>query len=295
MQKYLTRLAVITVGCALMGIAVNSFYVPNKLLSGGVGGISVILYYLTALPMGLTSILINIPLFALAYRFLDRSYLFTALYGMLVFSFSLDFFNFLSTMNIVHDTLLSCIAGGALNGIGCSLLYRVNGSSGGSDIIGAVINKYYSISIGTIGFIINLGLMLFAAFVFGIEPALYTLVAFFVNFKIANTFTDGFDYKKNFIIISERYEEISEAIIQVVGRGVTYLYAEGAYTHQQRKVLFVVAKLTQVAQIRAIVRKLDPGAFVIIHDAADVMGKGFTSKPDPKHQHQQIFPPVVTK
>ena len=280
MKKYLFQYAMITIGCLLLGVSINAFYVPNHLLSGGVGGISVILYYLFQLPMGVTSIIINIPLFAFAYRYMDKDYLLSSLYGMIIFSLSLDIFRCLSTMNIVHDTLLSCIAGGVLCGIGSSLLYRVNGSSGGTDIIGAIVNKYYSINISTIGFVINIALMVICAFLFGIEPALYTLTAFFVSFKTANTFTDGFDYKKNFIIISEHPEAISDEIIKVIGRGVTYLYAERAYTHQQRKVIFVVAKLTQVAQIRAIVRDVAPKAFVIIHDATDVFGKGFTTKAD---------------
>lgn len=144
--------------------------------------------------------------------------------------------------------MLACIAGGVIYGIGAAMMYRVGGSSGGTDIIGAIINKHYSISIGTTGFMFNIILMFIGVFYFGLEAVLYTLLAFFVMFKTCNAFTDGFDYKKNIIIISEHYEEIGNGIIEVIGRGVTYLYAEGAYTHQQRKVLLVVAKLTQVAK-----------------------------------------------
>lgn len=113
-------------------------------------------------------------------------------------------------------------------------------------------------------------------------------------FKTCNAFTDGFDYKKNIIIISEHYEEIGNGIIEVIGRGVTYLYAEGAYTHQQRKVLLVVAKLTQVAKIKQIVRDIDPGCFMIIQDANDVFGKGFTSKPSAHKKNKKIFCTVDT-
>lgn len=159
----------------------------------------------------------------------------------------------------------------------------------GTDIIGAIVNKHYSISIGTTGFLFNIILMFIGVFYFGLEAVLYTLLAFFVMFKTCNAFTDGFDYKKNIIIISEHYEEIGHGIIEVVGRGVTYLYAEGAYTHQQRKVLLVVAKLTQVAKIKQIVRDIDPGCFMIIQDANDVLGKGFTSKPSAHKKNKKIF------
>ena len=137
-------------------------------------------------------------------------------------------------------------------------------------------------------------LMFIGVFYFGLEAVLYTLLAFFVMFKTCNAFTDGFDYKKNIIIISEHYEEIGNGIIEVIGRGVTYLYAEGAYTHQQRKVLLVVAKLTQVAKIKQIVRDIDPGCFMIIQDANDVFGKGFTSKPSAHKKNKKIFCTVDT-
>lgn len=289
MKKIIWQYLMTALGCILLGIAINAFYVPNHLLSGGIGGVSVILYYLFGWSMGLTSLIINLPLFVLAYRYMDKTYFCNAAFGVAIFSFSLDFFKFLSTMGLVHDTLLCCIAGGVLSGIGGSCLYRVGGSSGGTDIIGAIVNKYYSISISTIGFLINIVLMVFAAFLFGLEPALYTLFAFFVTFKTANAFTDGFDYKKNFLIISDHYQEIADEIIQVVGRGVTYLDGEGAYTHANRHVIFVVAKLTQVAQIRAIIRRIDPAAFVIIHDVADVFGRGFTLKGSGTHPTKKFF------
>ena len=295
MRQHLYRYLMVTLGCVLMGIAINAFYMPNKLISGGIGGVSVILYYLIGLPMGITSLLLNIPLFVAAYKFMDRSYIVSALYGMLVFSVSLDAFHFLAEKApYVHDPMLACIAGGVIYGIGAAMMYRVGGSSGGTDIIGAIINKHYSISIGTTGFMFNIILMFIGVFYFGLEAVLYTLLAFFVMFKTCNAFTDGFDYKKNIIIISEHYEEIGNGIIEVIGRGVTYLYAEGAYTHQQRKVLLVVAKLTQVAKIKQIVRDIDPGCFMIIQDANDVFGKGFTSKPSAHKKNKKIFCTVDT-
>ena len=282
MQKYLIQHLMTALGCALMGIAVNSFYIPHQLLSGGISGIAVMLYYLYNLPMGIVTILINIPLFFLAYRYMDRSYPLRTIFGMLAYSLSLDFFSFLVPLAPVKDILLSCIVGGTLTGIGAAFLYRVGSSSGGTDIIGAIFNKYYSIAISTPGFIINIVLMGIAALLFGLEPALYTLLASFITFKVANTFTDGFDYKKNIIIISNQSPAIASEIIKIVGRGVTFLHGEGAFTHQPREILLVVAKLTQLAQIKSIVADLDPNAFMVIHDVTDVMGKGFTNIPAAK-------------
>lgn len=272
------RYLMVTIGCVIIGIAFNTFYLTNNLLSGGISGVAVIAYYLFGLPVGIVSIILNIPLFILAYKFMDKEYIVGALYGMLAFSFCVDFFHFLSETVIVHDKLLSCIAGGALYGIGAALMYRVGGSGGGMDIVGAIIQKYYSISINNCNFVFNILLLFVGSFLFGIEPVLYTLLTMFVMNKTCNAFVIGFDFKKNIIIISDNPEPIAEAIIKVVGRGVTYLHGEGAFTHRQRDILFVVAKLTQTAKIRSIVRDIDPNAFMIIHDVNDVFGRGFTLK-----------------
>ena len=278
MQNTTYKYFMITLGSVIMGASINAFYVQHHLLSGGITGVAVILYYLSALPIGITSFVLNLPLLFVAYHYMDKKFFVSTIFGSIVFSIALDLFSFLSQTTYVKDPLLACVAGGVLTGIGAAIVYRVGGSTGGTDILGFIVNKYYSLSISTTGFIINVILMIFGAFLFGLEPALYSLVLFFITFKTANLFTDGFDYKKNFIIISEHYEEISDAIIKVVGRGVTYLHGEGAYTHKERKIIFVVVKLRQVAHIKNIVKSLDPNAFVIIHDATDVFGRGFTQK-----------------
>ncbi|MDY6030069.1 MAG: YitT family protein [Acidaminococcaceae bacterium] len=278
-KKNWYRYFMVALGCLIMGVALNVFYMPNKLISGGISGIAVLGYYIAGLPMGITNLACNIPLFFLAYKCMNRDYTVVALFGTLVFSFSLDFFHFLSEQRVVQDMLLSCIAGGVLYGIGAACMYRVDGSSGGTDIIGAIIQKKYSVSISTTGFIFNIFLLFVSVFYFGIEPVLYTLLTFFTMTKTCNAFTIGFDFKKNIIIISNKSESIAEEIIKVVGRGVTYLHGEGAYTHQDREVLFVVVKLTQLAKIKNICQRVDPTAFVIIHDVNDVFGRGFTLKP----------------
>ncbi len=290
MKKKVYQYFMVTLACAIMSIAMNTFYLPNKMLSGGIGGVAVLAYYIAGLPMGATALICNVPLFFLAYKYMDKSYMIGSLYGMIVFSVSLDFFHFLSTYNVVHDKLLACIAGGVLYGIGASCMYRVGGSSGGTDIIGAIIQKHYSVAISTTGFIFNIGLLLASVSYFGIEPVLYTLLTFFIMSKTCNAFTVGFDYKKKVIIISEHYEEIAEAIIKVVGRGVTYIEGEGCFTHRHRELVFVVIKLTQLAKVRSIVRDIDPSAFMVVSDVNDVFGRGFTLKPSGPNFPRPKFP-----
>ena len=270
MSYHIYRYTMVVIGCLITASAINLFYIPNMLLSGGITGLGFLIYYLTGLPIGMMNIVLNIPLFYL--------------------SLAIDALHFLTAYTPdVPEKMLSCITGGVMYGIGMGIVYRVGGGTGGMDIVGGIINKYYSISQGTTNFIFNIFIMFCGTIAFGIEAVLYTMLTFFIVFKVTNSFASGFDYKKNIIIISEHYDEIASGIIKIVGRGVTYLYGEGAYTHQQRKVLFVVAKLTQVARIRQIVRKKDPGAFMIITEASDVFGRGFTSAPSGKHKQKKIF------
>ena len=290
MKHKIYRYTMVVIGCLITASAINLFYIPNMLLSGGVTGLGFIIYYLSGLPIGVMNLVLNIPLFYLALKYMDKEYFFGSLATMTFLSFAIDGLHFLTAYTPdVPEKMLSCITGGVMYGLGMGLVYRVGGGTGGMDIIGGIINKYYSISQATTNFIFNIFLMICGTFFFGIESVLYTMLTFFIVFKVTNSITVGFDYKKNIIIISEHYEEIAEGIIKIVGRGVTYLYGEGAYTHQQRKVLFVVAKLTQVARIRQIVRKKDPGAFMIITEASDVFGRGFTSAPSGKHKQKKIF------
>lgn len=280
MDNQLHRYLTITLGACISGIALNAFFLPHQLLSGGITGLGMIFYYLFGWEVSATNVIFNIPLFFLAYKLMSRNYFISGIYGTVALSVFLYLFSPLSAMALVRDPMLSCIAGGALHGIGLGTLYRVGGSTGGSDIIGAIIQKFYTVSISATGFIINIFLLCAGALLFGLEPALYTMAAYFVVFKVSNAFTAGFDFKKSMIIISEHNEEIAESIIRIVGRGVTYIEGEGAYTHRHRKMLFCVVKLTQVAKIRRLVKELDPFAFLIVQDANDVFGRGFTERTD---------------
>jgi uncharacterized membrane-anchored protein YitT (DUF2179 family) len=275
MQSVIHRYLMITLGSIVCALGICAFFMPYHLLSGGVSGLCILLYYVFKLPVGVTNIILNIPLFYLAYKAMSKDYVLCGIFGMLVLSISIDALTFLGQMYVVRDMLLSCIAGGVIQGIGSAMMYRVNGNTGGMDIIGAIIQKHYSISIGTSSFIFNLLLLVVGCYFFGIEITLYTMLAFYIAFRATNAFTDGFDFKKSVIIVSEKYEQIADEIMKM-DRGVTYLDAEGAYTGTPRKVLFVVVKLTQIAKIRGIVTSFDPNAFMIIQDASDVLGRGFT-------------------
>ena len=277
-KKQIWRYSMVAAGSLISGIAINTFLIPHHLFSGGVSGVAMILYFLFDWPIGLQIIVLNIPIFYAAYRLLDRDYVICGVFGMLIFSVATDATRFLSTINLVDDTLLAAIYGGVITGIGSGMIFRVSGSAGGTDTIATIIKKYYSLNVGLVGFSINVFLMLVAAVLFGVKPAMYTLLSFFVGSRVTDTVIEGINRKKTILIISEMNIEIAEAILEEVGRGATFLEGTGAYTGQDKKVLFVVVTLTQIAKIKFIVEKVDPHAFMIVQDAAEVLGHGFGGK-----------------
>lgn len=277
-KKQVWRYSMVATGSLISGMAINTFLIPHHLFSGGVSGVAMILYFLFAWPIGIQIILLNIPIFYAAYRLLDRDYVICGIFGMLVFSAATDATRFLSTINLVDDTLLAAIYGGVISGIGSGLIFRASGSSGGTDTIATIIKKYYSLNVGLVGFSINVFLMLVAAILFGVKPAMYTLLSFFVSSQVTDNVIQGLNRKKTIMIITDMHEEIAEAIMDEVGRGATFLEGSGAYTGQNKKVLFVVVTLTQIAKIKFIIEKMDPHAFMIVQDAAEVLGHGFSVK-----------------
>ncbi|MFC2342489.1 MAG: YitT family protein [Negativicutes bacterium] len=263
-------------GCLISSSSINLFLLPNHLLSGGLAGISIIVYFLTGLPVGVQTLVYNIPLFLAAYKTLGRKYTEGVVFSTVLFSVGLDATHFLNGVALVPDPMLAAIFGGVFNGLGYGLLFRLDGSSGGLDIVAAILRKYYSFNMGGVIFTFNCVIMAVSACMFGIMPAMYTLISMFICATVTDKVVAGFVHRKVLFLISDRAEPIAEAIIHEIGRGVTYIEGEGAFTHHAKRVLFVVVNLTQIARIKRITDQFDPQAFMIVLDANEVMGRGFT-------------------
>jgi len=277
-QRTIQRYVMVATGSLISGMAINTFLIPHHLFSGGVSGVAMILYFLFGWPIGLQIVVLNLPIFYAAYRLLDREYVVCSLFGMLIFSVATDATRFMVNFHLVEDTLLAAIYGGVISGIGSGIIFRASGSAGGTDTIATIIKKYYSLNVGLVGFSINVFLMIVAAILFGVQPAMFTLISFFVGGRVTDAVIEGLNRKKTVMIISDLNAEIAEAILDEVGRGATFLEGTGAFTGQTKQVLFVVVTLTQIAKIKFIVEKTDPHAFMIVQDAAEVLGQGFTGR-----------------
>lgn len=266
----------ITLGCLIASSSINLFLVPSHLLTGGATGIAIIFYYLAALPIGMQTLCYNIPLLLAAWKLMGKAYTIDIIIGTTIFSLCLDITRFLNDYLPVNDIMLAAIFGGVFTGIGYGVVFKMNGSTGGFDIIGAIVKKYYSLHMGGVIFGFNCLIMLVAAFLFGVAPAMFTLISMFISATITDKVIAGFNSRKAVLIVSDKADEIADGILMEIGRGVTFLHGEGAFTHNERNVVFVVVTLTQVAKTKLIANEVDPNAFMIIMSANEVMGRGFT-------------------
>lgn len=276
MHSSIQQYFLIALGGVLGAMSINLFLLPHHLLSGGISGIAIIIHYLSNSPVGLLIIALNIPLMYAAYRFIGKRYLFSTLYGMLIFSVAVDATRFLADLNFVDDPLLAAIYGGVVGGIGSGIIFRVNGSAGGLDIVAAIVKKYYAFNMGGVGFAVNCLITLVAGIIFGSKLAMLTLIAMFITGNVTDKVVEGLNRKKTVMIISEKAQEVAGSIMIEVSRGATFLRGEGAFTHQDKQVIFMVVNLTQIAKIKFLIEEIDPCAFMIVQDAAEVMGRGFT-------------------
>ena len=281
--KYLSTiktLIYIIIGATVFGVGVQGFIVPHQLLSGGISGLSLIIYYITqgVLSLGAINFLLNIPVLYAAWRWLGRWHLGVTLFGTLFMSVIINVLAPLSTLELTHNPIIGGILGGLFSGLGLGIVYRGGGNTGGIDPIALIIRNRFGLQIGSILFGINMMILVAGAIVINIEAAATTLISTYLSAMVTNRVISGFNQRKAMFIISYKPVTICNLIIEKLGRGATILNGEGAYTHQPKQVIMVVVSLLQVARLKAAVEAEDPTAFMVITDAAEVIGTGFSAK-----------------
>ena len=263
----------VIVGAAIIAIAFNVFLLPNQVASGGVSGISTILKGVFGWEPGLVQYAFNIPLFIAGLIFLGARFGIKSFVGTLVLpAVVLISANWEPwTMN----PLLGALFGGITVGLGLGIVFRGGASTGGTDLAAQIITKYTGFSLGTSVLLLDGLIVLSAAVVFDIEKALYALIALFVTTKTIDLVQLGFSQSKMIYIITNKQDEIRDAIYTEIDRGVTKLPAYGGYTNVERPILMVVAYQTEFTKLKHIIKTIDPAAFVIVSDAYEVLGEGF--------------------
>jgi len=266
----------IAAGCSLFGLGFNLFLLPNALNAGGLSGLSMMLVHLTKFgSVGVLTAAMNLPLFALAGMKIGKRFLILSMVGALLSAVSIDLFSLLPVPQT--EPLIGSLYGGAICGLGLGIVFVTGGSTGGSDIIVRLLKRRWAnVPIGTINIIFDMLIAVLTGIVFrDFSSTLYSGIAIFVSGQVVDAVVYRFDYSRVALIISKEHVAIAGRIAKDLGRGATYLHAEGSYSGNQTMVVLTAVKRQQLSELKALVVDIDPDAFIIVQEAHQVLGDGF--------------------
>lgn len=274
----------VTIGVILTAIALDAFLVPAKIAAGGLSGVATILYHMFQWPVGLVMLVLNIPLFVWSILRLGWRYTVNSIFGTVALSVFVDLLVPYIPV-VTEDLLLASLYGGVLMGIGLGMIFRFNSTTGGTELLAAILRTYVGINIGQLLFIIDGIVVLWAGLVFrSAELAMYALITIFLASWIIDLVIEGFSSAKAFMIITKRADAISQAIIKELDRSATAWKARGMYSGSEQEVLISVVGRSEVTRLKKIVREEDPVAFIILADVHEVLGEGFKELEPQKKQ-----------
>lgn len=275
--KWLRGYLGIVLGTVITALALNMFLIPNKVAAGGTSGLATVLHHTFGLPVGLTMLAMDIPMFLLSIKILGARFGVNTLLGAGVLAITID----LTAPHVpllTQDLLLNSLYGGVLSGIGMGIVFKFKGTTAGTDLAAAIINKLTGISVGKALLAVDLFVIALAGVVFGsAELSLYGIISLFVTTQIIDLVQEGPSAAKAFFIMSQSSQAVADAIMHELGRGVTLLAGRGGYTQDDREIVFCVVSTREVSQVKELVYRIDRQAFVIVADAHEVLGEGFNA------------------
>jgi len=276
---------IIAFASLVQAVSLRIFFVPADLASGGVSGVAQLINHFTGWPIGLMVLIGNIPLFILGWRFLGgRRFALRTAVSIVTFSLLTDlllkipafvYYTNILINDLKGDIFLNSLYGAIIGGIGYGLVYRARGTSGGSDILARILNKWRGVSMTQSYLMVDTAVILSAGFIFGWKQALYAMITLYVSGLVSETVLEGGETVRAAMIITSQPEQVSSRVIEELERGVTYLEGRGAYTGNSRPVLYCVVNRTEVAALKAIVHETDSEAFLVIGVAHEALGEGF--------------------
>lgn len=276
---YFLDYLLLLIGATIQAIGLRLFLIPANLASGGVSGISQLINHFTGWPIGLMVIIGNLPLFVLGWRFLGgRRFALRTAVAVLVYSVVVDLLprtHLLPMNGITDDIFLNSLYGAVVSGVGYGLVYRARGTSGGSDVLARILNHYRSISMTQSYLMVDSVVILGAGFVFGWKQALYAIITLYISGIVSENVLEGSGTVRTALIVTQQAKSISDKVLEEMERGVTILQGTGAYTGIERPVIYCVITRSEVAQLKSIVREIDPQAFIVIGQAHEALGEGF--------------------
>ena len=243
---------------------------PNNIIDGGIVGISIIASFLSNIPLGIFTFMLNIPFLFVGYKQIGKTFVISSLFSITCFSIFISLLH--PIPGLTNDILLATAFGGIILGVGVGLILRYGGSLDGTEIIAIILNKGSFLSVGQVIMILNVFVFSFAALVLGWDRALYSMLAYFVAHKTIDIIIEGLDEAKAVMIVSDHGEEIAKAITARLGRGVTFLDGRGGFTEDKKTILYSVVTRLEISKLRSIIYDKDENAFVTINNVSDVMG-----------------------
>lgn len=274
--KLLKRIIGIFFGAALVSIGLEIFLVPNNIIDGGITGISIISAHVTKWSLGVFLFLFNLPFLLIGYKQIGKTFAISTLFGVTIMSIGTTLLHPVPVLTT--DPLLASVFGGIILGIGVGSVIRYGGSLDGTEIVAILFNKKTPFSVGEVVMFFNVFILGSAGFVFGWDRAMYSLIAYYIAFKMIDITIEGFDESKSVWIISDFHKDIGDALLARLGRGVTYLTGEGGYTGDDKKVIFCIITRLEQAKLKSIVEEVDPSAFLAIGNIHDIKGGRFKKK-----------------
>ena len=276
LQKVILRTIAITIGAILMATGLEIFLVPNHVIDGGITGISIMLAHIIGWKLGIFIFILNLPFVYMGYKQMGKTFAISTVYGIIVLSIFVSFFHPIPAFT--DDILLATVFGGMILGMGVGIVIRNGGALDGTEILALVITKNVPFSVGQIIMIINIFILGAAGFVFSWDRAMYSLLAYVIASKAIDTVVAGLEESKSVWIISDEAEEIGNAINARLGRGVTYIKGQGAFTGDSKKVIFSIITRLEESKLTTIVEDIDPTAFLAIGDISEVRGGRFKKR-----------------
>ncbi|WP_254773002.1 YitT family protein [Paenibacillus sp. NFR01] len=270
------RIVMLIIGAAMMSVALEIFLVPNHLIDGGITGISIMLSHIFGIPLGILLTLLNLPFLIIGYKQIGKTFALSTLFAVILMSIGTQLLHPVAPMT--GEPLLAAVFGGVILGVGVGLVVRYGGSLDGTEIVAIIVAKRMPFSVGEVVMFCNLFILSSAGFVFGWNNAMFSLIAYYIAFKVIDVTLEGLDQSKSVWIISDKFRDIGEALTERLGRGVTYLDGEGGFSGDNKKVIFVVITRLEEAKLKSIVEDWDSEAFVAIGNIHDVKGGRFKKK-----------------
>ena len=267
----------ITIGAIIAAIGLELFLVPNNILDGGVIGLSIIAAELFNYKLSLFIVLFNIPFLLIGFRKMGWKFTVHTLYGVIVLSLCTAYLHHFDP--VTDDLFLATIVGAVILGAGVGLVIRTGGALDGTEILAIIVSKKRPVSVGQFIMILNVFIFILAALlVFSWETAMYSIITYFIAYKMIDIVAEGMEEMKSCTIISDTPDDIAQALLKTLGRGVTYFHGEGAFSGEPKKIIFTIVSRIELSTLRDIVHDIDPNAVVAIENVADVYGSNLRKK-----------------